>query len=104
MKRYFFFPPLIIGLIFLVGWIVMLLWNALMPALFNVPAVCYWQALGILVLSRILFGGFHPKSHHRHPHFLHHRWAELSEEEREKIRQEWHKRCWCSKPTPPVSQ
>ncbi|MDR1897841.1 MAG: hypothetical protein LBR10_13735 [Prevotellaceae bacterium] len=40
------------------GAIVMLLWNVLMPAIFGVSAINIWQALGLLVLSRILFGGF----------------------------------------------
>ena len=36
---------------------VWILWNWLMPTLFGLPAVSLWQALGLLVLSRILFGG-----------------------------------------------
>jgi hypothetical protein len=43
---------------FLGGSIVKWLWNALLPPLFGLPAVTYWQALGLLALSRILFGGF----------------------------------------------
>ena len=34
----------------------MVLWNWLMPTLFGLPAIGFWQALGLLVLSRILFG------------------------------------------------
>jgi hypothetical protein len=37
---------------------VMLLWNALMPGIFELPALNYWQAAGLLLLARILFGGF----------------------------------------------
>jgi hypothetical protein len=40
------------------GATVMLLWNALMPAVFGLVSINIWQALGLLVLSRILFGGF----------------------------------------------
>jgi uncharacterized membrane-anchored protein len=36
--------------------VVMVLWNALMPGIFALPVLNYWQALGILVLSRVLFG------------------------------------------------
>lgn len=39
------------------GEIVRLLWNWLMPALFGVREVTFWQALGLLALCRILFGG-----------------------------------------------
>ena len=42
----------------LFGWLVQLLWNWLMPALFSVKAITYWQAFGVGVLTKILFGGF----------------------------------------------
>jgi len=44
-----------IGLLFLFGWVVMLLWNWLMPEIFGLPQVTYWQAWGLLALSCILF-------------------------------------------------
>ena len=47
-----------IGLIFLCGWVVMLLWNWLMPEIFGLKQVTYWQAWGLLVLSSILFKSF----------------------------------------------
>ncbi len=40
----------------LFGFIVMWLWNALMPSIFNLPEVSYWQAVGLVVLSHIFFG------------------------------------------------
>ena len=45
------------------GWLVMLLWNWLMPLLFGLKAITYWQGFGILVLSKLLFSGI---AHHRH--------------------------------------
>lgn len=39
--------------------ITMWLWNWLMPTIFNLPVITFWQAAGILVLSRILFRGGH---------------------------------------------
>jgi hypothetical protein len=43
----------------ILGWVVMTLWNAIVPGIFvGVRAVDYRQALGLLVLSRLLFGGF----------------------------------------------
>jgi hypothetical protein len=44
--------------VFLFGWVTMWLWNWLVPALFNGPVIHFWQALGLLVLSKILLGGF----------------------------------------------
>ncbi|MCD7937050.1 MAG: hypothetical protein LUG98_09350 [Tannerellaceae bacterium] len=55
-----------------IGAVTMLLWNALIPAIFGGIVINYWQAIGLLVLSRLLFGGF--GFHHmagrfgRHPH------------------------------------
>jgi hypothetical protein len=45
-----------IGLMFLFGWVLMLLWNWLMPEIFGLKTVSYWQAWGLLALSCILFG------------------------------------------------
>ena len=42
---------------FLGGTIVQLLWNWLLPPLFGWPVLTFWQALGLLALCRILFGG-----------------------------------------------
>jgi hypothetical protein len=47
-----------IGLIALFGWVVMLLWNWLMPEIFGLKSLTYWQAWGLLALSTILFKGF----------------------------------------------
>ena len=53
-------------------YVVMLLWNALIPGLFNGPVLGYWQTLGLLILSKILFSGVgggcsgHRSSHYRH--------------------------------------
>ncbi len=47
-----------IGLLALFGWVVMLLWNWLMPDLFGLKRLDYWQAWGLLALCTILFKGF----------------------------------------------
>jgi hypothetical protein len=47
-----------IGLIFLFGWVVMLLWNWLIPEIFGLTRISYWQGWGLLVLSSILFKDF----------------------------------------------
>lgn len=85
----------IVGAIALVlfGLVVMWLWNWLMPAVFGVNAVTFWQALGLLALSWILFGGFRGSGHHHRPHGRHHlsgRWAHMTPEEREQFREKMH--------------
>ena len=57
----------------LLGLVIMALWNWLIPGIFNLPTIGYCQAIGLAVLSRLLFGGcggfrhFHRK-HHGHGH------------------------------------
>jgi predicted Fe-S protein YdhL (DUF1289 family) len=80
------------------GWVVMLLWNWLMPALFaGAQEVGYWQALGILLLSKILFGGFRGGCHERRNE-LHQRWEAMSPEEREQLKGQLKSRWgnWCN--------
>ena len=47
----------ITGLAILFGFVLMWLWNAIMPELFDLPVVTYWQAVGIFILAKLLFGG-----------------------------------------------
>jgi hypothetical protein len=58
----------VIGIAFfaLFTWVVMLLWNWLVPELFHGPELNYWQTLGILILAKILFAGM-GSPRHRHP-------------------------------------
>jgi hypothetical protein len=85
-KRFFIFAPLILLAFALFiafgGWVVMHLWNWLLPPLFGWPALTLWQALGLLALCRILFGGFgfHGPRRSR-------RWERMTPEERERFRQ-----------------
>src|SRR4051812_23052866 len=51
--------------IFAIAAIVMLLWNALIPELFHGPVLSYWQAFGLLLLSRLMIGRVHSGSRGR---------------------------------------
>jgi hypothetical protein len=67
--------------------LVMGLWNALMPGLFGLHALNFWQALGLLVLSRVLFGRFgRSGGGWRGRRDMMQRWAQMSPEEREQWR------------------
>lgn len=57
-RKNLFYLLIPVGLLFAVSAIVMLLWNAILPVVIGVKTVTFWQAMGILVLSKILFGGF----------------------------------------------
>jgi len=76
MKRRYFFPLAIVAapvafavFVAVGGGIVMLLWNWLLPPLFAWPEITIWQGFGLLVLCRILFGGFGGGRGPRHRHF-----------------------------------
>ena len=65
--------------------IVMLLWNAILPSIFGIATINYWQALGLLVLSRILFGGIGSGiiGHiHRHHNPIHDKWRKMTPDQR----------------------
>jgi len=70
---------------------VMLLWNWLLPVLFGLSSISFWQALGILVLCRLLFGSFgggHHRMHRRMRHGGHHlteKWLKMTPEERKEF-------------------
>lgn len=88
----------IIG-VFAFGSIVMLLWNALMPVIFHLPLIGFWQALGLLLLTKILFSGFRggPRARWRNDS-LKEGWARMTPEERAKFKERWGRRC--GKPFP----
>jgi len=74
---------------FLFGWVVKSLWNWLMPTLFNLHPITFWQGIGLLFLSRILLGGFRSGRHGMHwRHRMKERWERMSPEERERFREE----------------
>jgi len=79
------FAPLLVAAM---SFVVMLLWNALIPSLFAGPVLGFWQAAGLFLLCRILFVGFRPHGHH--PGWRHGawraRWHRMSPEERDRFR------------------
>jgi hypothetical protein len=78
------------------GWAVLALWNWLMPAIFGLPPLGFWQAVGLLGLSWILFGGWRGFGHHRGHYWrqrMHERWEQMTPEERENFRKAMAHRC-----------
>jgi len=104
MKMLLIAPFAIVGIVVFIalgGVLVQLLWNWLLPSLFGLPAVTFWQAIGLLALCRILFGGVSmrgcgPRGRMRE------RWGHMTPEERERFRQGMRAR-WGFDPPPPES-
>lgn len=94
-KKFFFMPLAAIAAVLLFGWVVMLLWNAVLPSTTGVSALNYWQAVGLLALCRILFGGFRTggRPHQHRSASWREKWTQMSEEERARFKAEWRERC-----------
>lgn len=101
-KRLIWLAPVgilaVLGFIALGGFLVMQLWNWLLPELFGWHALTLWQGLALLALCRILFGGFGgrgigPRMRSRMRGRVEERWAAMTTEERERFRQGLRGRC-----------
>ncbi len=90
------FLILFIAAVLLFGGVVMGLWNAILPAVLGVKAITFMQALGILLLSKILFGGFSGRGWRGSPQWnqkMKQRWDNMTPVERENFKAEWKNRC-----------
>jgi hypothetical protein len=105
MRRYWAGKAVLFGLCAvvaaaLVGFVTMSLWNWLVPDLFGLRAIGFWQALGLLVLARLLFG--HVRGGRggsmRWRHRMRERWNRMTPEERERFREGLR---GCGRPRPP---
>ncbi len=100
MKRYRFLRGLKVALfatiaVAALSFLVMSLWNVLMPGIFALRTISFWQALGLLVLSKILFGGFRPNAGggQRWRRRMMERWEQMTPDEREKFKQGMRRGC-----------
>lgn len=94
---------IVIGFILVFAFVVatMYLWNWLVPVLFAGPIITFWQALGLLALSKILFSGFGRGSNHWRGRqsgpwrpYWKEKWNTMTPEERERFKEKM-KNKWC---------
>jgi hypothetical protein len=82
--------------IFVFGGVVMLLWNNVLAQVTHVSTISFLQALGILLLAKILFGGFRggwgPRRYYWKQR-MRDKWNNMTPEDRDKFKQELQKRC-----------
>lgn len=108
-KAFFFIPFAIVGFLALFTYVVYALWNGVLVDIVPVKAITYWQALGLLVLCKVLFGGFPGKGRGFGPpwkeRMMARKWACMTPEEREKMRErmrhrfgEWPRPPWMDEP------
>ena len=92
-KLRFLMPIGFLAVIAVSGVVVMLLWNWLMPPLFGLITISFWQALGMFVLCRLLFGGFggrHKMRHKVHGNPIREKWLKMTPEERREFVKKHH--------------
>jgi hypothetical protein len=95
-KLVFMVPLAILGMVlfaFIGGELVLHLWNWLLPSLFGWRQITFWQALGLLALCRILFGGLGMHGRRGFRGRREHRFDHLTPEERDRFRQRMRERC-----------
>lgn len=94
-KKFFLLIPL--SILLLLPLVIMLLWNSVVTAIFGIKCITYLQAMGLFVLSRILFGNFGFGSRPAPPFRKQgqNRFLDMSDEEKNKMMQEWKKRSGC---------
>lgn len=99
--KFLFCLPVIALIATALGYIVMYLWNWILPNIAHVGQLNFWQALGLLVLCRLLFGNFNKGGGgFREKAFkMRSKWESMNEEERAKFKAEYKNRCssWRSK-------
>jgi Ca2+/H+ antiporter, TMEM165/GDT1 family len=88
---------MVIAAILVFGAVVMGLWNAILPAVLGVKAITFVQALGILLLSKILFGGFRggckSGGGREWKQQMKAKWDTMTPDERDNFKSEWKNRC-----------
>ena len=93
--KFMFMAPLVVAGIFGMVYVVMWLWNGLLPEIFDIGTISYWQAAGLLALSRILFGGYGGgRGKHRHGCYNHRggfseKMENMTEDERLAFKESW---------------
>ncbi|RZM30138.1 MAG: hypothetical protein EOO88_01985 [Pedobacter sp.] len=54
--KYVFIPLMVFSVMALFTYVVMLLWNNILPDVIHVESITFWQSAGIIVLCKLLFG------------------------------------------------
>ena len=78
------------------GYVVMYLWNCILPEVTHAGQLNFWQALGLLVLCRLLFGNFNKGGGNRFREKawgMRSKWQNMNDEERAKFKEEYKRRC-----------
>ena len=92
-KKYFILFPILI--VILLPLVIMLLWNNIVSDIFIIKKISYLEAIGLFILSRILFGSFGYRNKPQAPFVkdsLKEKWINMTDDEKEQLKEEWKKR------------
>lgn len=93
MKRKPYLILIPITLLLLLPFVIQQLWNHLITDLFPIRAIGYWEALGLFILCRMLFGNFgFGRRSHKASDQVRKQWMNMSDDDRKRLREEWKRR------------
>ncbi|MBK0379806.1 hypothetical protein [Mucilaginibacter segetis] len=96
-KKFLLIPIGAAAILALISYVVMQLWNHLLPDILHVSTITFWQAMGIFILSKILFGfggrGKGGAPWMRRKRMMEERFKNMSPEDRQHFKEQWKSRC-----------
>lgn len=96
IKKVVGFTLCAITIVAIFGYIVMLLWNNILVEVTPIKPINFWQSLGLLLLSKILFGGFNKGftgKGNKWSSELKEKWHNMNDDEKEAFKQQWRSKC-----------
>lgn len=96
-RKFIFLIPVVAAIAAALGYVVMFLWNWILPEVVHAGRLNFWKALGLLVLCRLLFGNFNKGGGNirfrEKAREMRAKWEGMNEEERIKFKEEYRRRC-----------
>jgi hypothetical protein len=103
--RFLKFAAILAVAVLVFGFVVTHLWNYVMPSLFGLHMITFWQAVALVILGKLLFGGFRPGRGGMHWRGrMMERWEQMTPEQREKFREGMRGRCGSFRETAPETK
>lgn len=92
-KKILIYVVFFIAIATALSYLVMFLWNAILPDVIGVNTLSFWQAAGLLLISKILFGGFGGHRKHKKHGPWKDKWMNMNSEERHEAKSRWKEHC-----------
>ncbi|MFK7807839.1 MAG: hypothetical protein AB8F74_08595 [Saprospiraceae bacterium] len=96
VRKVFFVAAAVIVFATVIGTVVMLLWNAIIPNVLNTRPIRLWEAIGLLAIFRLLTGGLRRgfgRKHRKRKNAWKEKWMTMTDEEKAEFKSRWKERC-----------